>query len=57
MKPFDRGIEERKAGKDLQHCPFPEGSAEYDEWRRGWLIASTSGRFTRTDRKQPPKPG
>lgn len=56
MTPFQQGLEDRKAGRDLEACPFEAESESWSEWRRGWLIANTSGRFGATRRFASPRP-
>jgi len=60
MTPFAQGLQDRKAGRELEQCPYPADSTEWQEWRRGWLIASTSRRLTEPSldpqRQQQPRP-
>jgi hypothetical protein len=45
MSPFNEGMEDRRKGRVLTDCPYTGSSAQAEEWRRGWLIASTSSRL------------
>jgi hypothetical protein len=45
MTPFRLGMEDRRVGKTLEDCPYAAESKDQEEWRRGWLIASTSSRL------------
>ena len=45
MTPFRQGLEDRRLGKSLDDCPHPPNTDAWGEWRRGWLIASTSSRL------------
>ncbi len=56
VTPFDLGLESRKNGKSLTDCPYTTGTPESGEWRRGWLIASTSSRLTPLP-ERPQRPG
>jgi hypothetical protein len=38
-------MEDRRLGRLLTECPFGGETAQAEEWRRGWLIASTSSRM------------
>jgi hypothetical protein len=55
MTPFSQGLQDRKDGKDIEQCPFQAESESWAEWRRGWLIASTSRRLTEPSLKPLPR--
>jgi hypothetical protein len=48
---FEEGLLAFRSGKRVEDNPYPEATASdpttapWHEWRRGWLIASTSGRM------------
>ena len=47
MGPFETGLQARLQGEQLEQNPFKAGTASWLEWRRGWLVSSSSGRLPR----------
>lgn len=40
VDPYEDGVSAFGEGAGLDACPFPSGSADWEDWRDGWFDAS-----------------
>jgi hypothetical protein len=48
ISPYEHGRNAARRGKHIQACPFDTGSAEWREWRDGFLMSARDHLYNRT---------